>query len=266
MPYRVARIAVFAGLVIAALVGARFAGAQAAAPAPAQAHWSYEGATGPEQWGYLDPAFEACKTGTNQSPINIQGATPGELAPIKFDYKLTPLKIINNGHTVQVNYGSGSTITVNGEVYELVQFHFHHPGEAEIDGQKYDLEMHLVHRNAHGKLLVVAVLMKSGSENFPLHVLWSYLPTDIGKEAEHKKVQLNAEDFLPNDRNYYTYSGSLTAPPCSENVDWYVMKKPVEISPAQIATFAKLYPDNARPLQPTNDRKIQESNFKKAAE
>jgi carbonic anhydrase len=108
--------------------------------------------------------------------------------------------------------------------------------------------------------------MKSGSENFPLHVLWSYLPTDIGKEAEHKKVQLNAEDFLPNDRNYYTYSGSLTAPPCSENVDWYVMKKPVEISPAQIATFAKLYPDNARPLQPTNDRKIQESNFKKAAE
>jgi carbonic anhydrase len=230
-------------------------------PAP----WSYQAPTGPARWGDLDPTYATCKTGTRQSPINITGAAPAQLAPIKFDYKLTPLKIVNTGFTIQVNYGAGSSITVNGAAYDLVQFHFHHPSETAIDGQKYDLELHLVHRNAQGRLAVVAVLLKSGSENYPLHVLWSYLPKDVGKEDEHKKVELNAADFLPNDQNYYKYSGSVTIPPCTEGVDWYVMKKPVEVSPSQIAAFAKFFPDNARPLQPANGRGIEESNFHKSS-
>ena len=204
----------------------------------------------------------------SQSPIDIEtkDVTPaGDLAPIRFNYQLSPLKIINNGFTVQVSYDAGSSITVNGESYELIQFHFHHPSETTIDGQKYDLELHLVHRNAQGKLAVVAVLLKSGAQNPPLRELWSYLPKDIGHEAEHKKVQLNAADFLPNDRNYYKFSGSLTIPPCTEGVTWLVMRTPVEVSPTQIAAFANLYPLNARPLQPLNGRSVTKSSFEKAS-
>ncbi len=225
--------------------------------------WSYQGASSPEHWGEMDPNFAGCKTGTRQSPIDISGAQKAELAPIRFDYKLSPLKIINNGHTVEVEYGPGSSINVNGSVYQLIQFHFHHPSETEIDGQKFDLELHLVHKNAEGRLAVVAVLMKSGSENAALRDLWSYLPREIGKEIEKKKVQINAEDFLPSNRNYYKFAGSLTTPPCSENVDWYVMKAPVDISPLEINAFSKLYPNNARPVQPVNGRTIEESSFDK---
>ena len=231
----------------------------------AQADASYEGQTGPDAWGSLDPSYAECKSGQRESPVNITGAVKADLSPIKFDYKLTPLKIINTGHTIQVNYGSGSSITVDGVVYDLVQFHFHHPGENAIDGQRGDLELHLVHRNAQGQLAVVAILLKSGSEDFPLHVLWNYLPKDVGKEAEHKKVELNAEDFLPNDRNFYKFSGSLTTPPCSEGVTWLVMKQFVEVSPAQIAAFAKLFPNDARPLQALNGRSIEESHFEKSS-
>jgi carbonic anhydrase len=264
MLWRHVRIGTFAILVVAGLFAADGAFAQYVAP-KFPAAWTYEAPTGPAQWGDLDPSYAACKTGTHQSPIDINGAAPAELSPIKFDYKLTPLKIVNTGYTVQVNYGEGSSITVNGSIYNLVQFHFHHPSETAIDGQRADLELHLVHRNAQGQLLVVAVLMKAGSENYPLHVLWGKLPTDVGKEAEYKKVQLNAEDFLPNDHNYYTFSGSLTIPPCTEGVTWYVMQKPVEVSSTQIAAFAKFFPNNARPLQPDNGRGIQESSFKKSS-
>jgi carbonic anhydrase len=250
----------FVVFVACASSGSAFAQAPAAKP---PAPWTYQAPTGPEQWGDLDRAYSACKTGTLQSPIDIEGATTAELAPIHFDYKLSPLKIINNGYTVQINYEAGSSITVNGAVFDLIQFHFHHPGETEIDGTRGDMELHLVHRNAQGRIAVVAILLKAGAESAPLRELWSYLPKDIGKEAEHKKVQLNAADFLPNDRNYYKYSGSITIPPCTEAADWYVMKTPVEVSPLEIASFGKLYPDNARPVQPTNNRAIQESSIGK---
>jgi carbonic anhydrase len=247
----------FVMLAVAESVGAQGAPAKAGAP------WSYQAPNGPAQWGDLDAAYATCKTGTQQSPIDIKDSVKAELAPIRFDYKLSPLKIVNNGYTVQINYEPGSSITVNGALYNLVQFHFHHPSENEIDGQKFDMELHLVHRNAEGRIAVVAVLLKSGAESAPIRDLWDYLPKDIGKESEHKKVQLNAEDFLPNERNYYKFQGSITIPPCTEGVDWYVMKQPVEVSPSQIAAFAKLFPDNARPLEPTNGRPIQESSFEK---
>jgi carbonic anhydrase len=265
MQGRRARIVTFSILFGATFVGVGSASAQYVQP-KFPAPWSYEAPTGPAQWGDLNPAYAACKAGTSQSPLDIKESAPAELAPIKFDYKLSPLRIVNTGYTVQVNYEPGSSITVNGSVYDLVQFHFHHPSETAIDGQKADLELHLVHRNAEGRLVVVAVLLKSGSENYPLHVLWSYLPNDVGKEAEHKKVQLNAADFLPNDRNYYKFSGSLTIPPCTEGVEWYVMQKPVEISPVQIAAFAKFFPNNARPLQGANGRGIEASHFQKSHE
>jgi carbonic anhydrase len=235
--------------------------AQAQNAAPQSIPWSYQGARGPDHWGDIQSDYATCKTGTDQSPIDIKNAQKAELGPIHFDYKLSPLRIVNNGYTVQINYESGSSITVNGAVYQLIQFHFHHPSETEIDGQKFDLELHLVHKNAEGRLAVVSVLMKSGSENAALRDLWTYLPREVGKETEKKKVQINAEDFLPSNRNYYTFSGSITIPPCTENADWYVMKTPVDISPLEINAFAKLYPNNARPVQPANGRTIEQSGL-----
>ncbi len=225
-------------------------------------HWSYSGPDGPEHWGDLDHSFAACKTGPHQSPIDIRGAEPVDLKPIQFDYKLAPMKIVNNGHTIRVNYASGSSITVDGKQYPLVQFHFHHPSEEEINGQKFDMVLHLVHMDAGGNAVAIAVLLKSGSENPLIRAIWAHIPREVNKEVEFKKVVINAADLLPADQNYYTFDGSLTIPPCGD-VKWFVMKAAVELSPAQIAAFARLYPDNARPIQPTNGRKIQESNFTK---
>jgi carbonic anhydrase len=234
---------------------------QHAAQAP---HWGYSGGEGPDHWGDLSPEFATCKTGTHQSPVNIVDPKQAELAPIHFDYQLSPLKIINNGHTVQINYAPGSSVSINGVSIPLVQFHFHHVSETEINGQNYDMELHLVHMDtATGRAAVVALLIKNGNANPLIGQLWNNIPSDVGKEVERKKLVFNAADFLPADQNYYVFDGSLTIPPCVENIKWYVLKTPIELSPAQIAAFARLYPDNARPVQPLNGREIEESHFAK---
>jgi carbonic anhydrase len=260
MTSRLARASVVFLIFCAALAAARPTIAQAPqANAPA---WSYSGEEGPDHWGDLSPDFATCKSGQRQSPINIVGAEPAELAPIHFDYKLAPLKIVNNGHTIQINYEPGSSITVNGTALPLVQFHFHHVSENEINGQKYDMELHFVHMDAAAnRAAVVAVFIKSGAENAPLRDLWSHIPREKGKEEEYKKVLINPADLLPADQNYYVFDGSLTIPPCKESIRWFVLKTPIEASPSQIAAFAKLYPTNARPVQPANGREIRESNF-----
>lgn len=224
-----------------------------------KSHWSYSGTSGPEHWGDLEPDYATCKTGSRQSPIDIEGAKPSDLPQIQFNYQISPLKIINNGHTIQINYESGSSITVGDKQYSLVQFHFHHPSEEKISGKQFDLVAHLVHKDAQGNLGVVAILFQSGQTNPFLDLLWKYVPKDIGKEVVNKKVNLNVADLLPADRSYYTFAGSLTTPPCSEGVTWYVMKNVVELSPEETSTFAKWYPMNARPIQPTNGREILES-------
>jgi carbonic anhydrase len=237
-------------------------------PAPIQAqkrssgdhaHWSYSGAEGPEQWGDLEPDYATCKSGSRQSPIDIEGARAADLPDVHFDYQVSPLRIINNGHTIQINYDPGSTITIGDKQYSLVQFHFHHPSEEKIAGKQYDLVAHLVHKDAQGNLAVVAILFQSGQTNPFLDLLWKYVPKEIGKEVVNKKVNLNVADLLPADHSYYTFAGSLTTPPCSEGVSWYVLKNVVELSPGEISTFAKWYPMNARPIQPTNGREILES-------
>src|ERR1700684_254947 len=166
-------------------------------------HWSYSGSDGPGHWGGLDPSYAACKTGLRQSPIDIKGAKPADLKPIQFDYKLSPMKIVNNGHTIRVDYEAGSSITVDGKQYPLVQFHFHHPSEEEINGQKSDMVLHLVHKHADGSVVAIAVLLKSGNENPLIRDIWSHIPKEVGKEAEFKKVMINAADLLPADQNYF---------------------------------------------------------------
>ena len=222
-------------------------------------HWGYSGHEGPNEWGKLDSTYAACSSGKTQSPIDIRGAEKADLPVLKFKYNSVPLNLIDNGHTIQVNYPAGSTLTLGKKLYTLKQFHFHHPSEEHVNGHGYDMVVHLVHADAEGYLAVVAVFLKNGNADPLIDLVWQNLPTAKEKAVDVSGVTLNAEDLLPADHGYYTFSGSLTTPPCSEGVTWYVMKNPVALSEAQVAAFAKLYPRNARPIQAANGRVILET-------
>jgi carbonic anhydrase len=230
-----------------------------ATAAAAAAHWDYDGAHGPAQWGAMKPEFATCSSGKRQSPIDIKDGIRLQLDPVQFDYKPTAFRVLDNGHTVQVNVAAGNSIEVMGRRYELVQFHFHRPSEERIDGRAFDMVAHLVHKDLEGRLAVVAVLLERGSAQPVVQSVWNNLPLEKGDElAARAPIDLNA--LLPTERQYYTYMGSLTTPPCSEGVLWMVMKQPVPISPEQISVFARLYPMNARPVQSASGRLIKESN------
>jgi carbonic anhydrase len=229
-----------------------------AAQAEDKHHWTYHGHGGPAEWGTLERDFASCKLGKLQSPVDIRGAKAADLPDIQFDYKPAPLRIIDNGHSIQVNYAPGSTIEVGGKRYELVQFHFHKPSEEKIAGKAHDMVAHLVHKDADGKLAVVAVLIDKGGANPAIATIWKNLPKDKEKEIE-APATIDASALLPGDKRYYTFQGSLTTPPCSEDVRWFVLKTPVRIESSQVAAFGKLYPMNARPTQPLNGRSIEVS-------
>jgi carbonic anhydrase len=224
-------------------------------------HWSYRGSTGPAKWASLEKEFSACGLGKTQSPIDIRDSAVkrADLPSIAFDYKPSPLKIVDNGHTVQISYAPGSSITANGKRYELVQFHFHRPSEERVNGRSYAMVAHLVHKDADGKLAVVAVLLATGQENPLIKTLWTNIPKEKEKEVDAGSVTINAADLLPKDRGYYTFAGSLTTPPCSEGVTWFVLKHPTSISGEEVGRFGKLYQMNARPVQPLNGREIKAS-------
>jgi carbonic anhydrase len=222
-------------------------------------HWAYEGKEGPAEWGKIDKTFATCSTGHSQSPIDIQAATTANLPALKFDYKAVPLNIIDNGHTVQISYPAGSKLTVGNKTYELQQIHFHHPSEEQINGHSSDMVAHFVHSDSDRRLAVVAVLLRQGTENSQLATLWKNIPSQKEKAVAVPGVQVNGTNLLPADHGYYTFAGSLTTPPCSEGVTWFVLKQPTSISANEIAVFAKLYPNNARPVQSLNSRKLLES-------
>ncbi|MEJ7139569.1 carbonic anhydrase [Amphibiibacter pelophylacis] len=235
-------------------------GAAADTPAGATAgkpvHWGYSGHAGPEHWAEISPEFGSCN-GKNQSPINLTRFVDAKLAPLNPVYQAGGQSIINNGHTVQINYAPGSFITVDGDRYELKQFHFHEPSENHIDGKAYPLEMHLVHADSKGNLAVIAVMFEEGAENPALDAFWNQLPMEEGP-VQALKAPVNVATLLPTNPGYYRYNGSLTTPPCSEGVRWLVMKTPLTASKAQLAAFAhamKDSPDN-RPLQPLNARSV----------
>jgi len=222
-----------------------------------EVHWGYDGETGPEKWAQLDPAWSLAGAGKQQSPIDISSEVDDPDAPVlEPSYKDTALNIGNNGHTLTQAYDAGSSISVAGSAYDLAQFHFHHKSEHTIDGEHFDMECHLVHKNSDGNLLVVGVLIKPGAENPLLAKLWSHLPAEAGQTSADPAIKFSIAELLPEDLSYYHYQGSLTTPPCSEGVRWYVLQTPVEASAEQIAAFTKLYPHNYRPVQPLFDRKI----------
>lgn len=240
-------------------------------------HWSYvDGPGGPENWGQISGDNLACTKGKTQSPININvdNAVKVDLEPLEFMYRPSPLNIIDNGHTIMVKYGEGSNLMVNGRQYRLIQFHFHKPSEEAINGERMDMVVHLVHQHYDGSLAVVGVLMSTkgmggaerkswwgssyGQANPLISTLWNNLPLIKDKESS-PGVLIDVNQFLPSDKAFYTYMGSLTTPPCSENVLWFVMKNPISVSEEQVKNFGRIYPMNARPLQPKGDRLVKES-------
>jgi carbonic anhydrase len=222
-------------------------------------HWSYDGDEGPSHWGDLNPDFAPCKNGHHQSPIDIRNPQKADLPPIRFDYKPSPLHIIDNGHTIMINYAPGSSIRVGDKQYALKQFHFHRPSEEKINGKGYEMVVHLVHADQDGKLAVVAILLENGKNNPLIDELWNELPKEKEKEERLDTITINAANLLPPDPSYYTFSGSLTTPPCSENVTWFVLKRPVSVSASEIEQFSRLYRNDARPTQPLFDRAVLES-------
>ena|ERR1700722_9008992 len=222
-------------------------------------HWSYEGKEGPKHWGSLDPAFATCKMGHKQSPIEISHPKLADLPELKFAYQAVPLSIINNGHTIMINYAPGSTLTVGNKTYTLKQFHFHHPSEEHVNGKGFDMVAHLVHADSDGHLAVVAILFKAGALNPLLETLWKNVPPELDKTIESSTISVNVEELLPSLHGYYTYSGSLTTPPCTEGVNWYVLKSTSNLSNEQLATITKLYPHDNRPTQKLNHREVLES-------
>jgi carbonic anhydrase len=221
--------------------------------------WDYSGSQGPSHWGDLKPEFAACREGHRQSPIDIRSPQRVDLPAIEFDYRPSPLHIVDNGHTIMINYAPGSFIRVGGKQYELKQFHFHRPGEEEISGHAFEMEAHLVHADSDGNLAVVAVLLNKGSDNSLIHELWNDLPKEKEKEEVLENVHIDVAQLLPVSRGYYTFPGSLTTPPCSENVNWFVLKQPVTISGDEIEKFSHLYRNDARPTQPLDGRVVLES-------
>jgi len=219
-------------------------------------HWSYGGSNNPTQWGQIDRNFALCELGKSQSPINVKNPVASTTLDIDFDYKPSPLVVVNNGHTIQVNYEQGSSVNINGENYSLLQFHFHTPSEHTINSKASALELHLVHRNDAGKLAVVGVLLTEGNANPVIEEVWQNIP-ETGKTNTVSDRLINAINLLPRSKAYYSYVGSLTTPPCSEGVKWNLLVEPMTVSEEQIATFAKIYQVDARPIQPTNGRSIE---------
>ena len=214
-------------------------------------HWDYEGEMGPEHWG---KEFPTCAKGKSQAPLNIKGPFEKVRFAVVPDYKPGPLKIINNGHTIQVNVVPGSKIRIDGKAFDLLQFHFHRPSEEHINGKPSAMVVHFVHKNDSGELAVLGVLLQEGNENPGIKTLWSYAPPKEGPEVAPDNVAFNPTNLLPREMEFFHYDGSLTTPPCTEKVKYFILKSQVNISKEQVTQFP--FKMNARPIQALNDRKI----------
>lgn len=219
------------------------------------AGWGYEGATGPEHWGSIDPAYATCSLGSAQSPIDFAGAQPGIRPQIAFDYHPLRAEVVTLPHTIQVNVPRGSAIAIDRTRYQLLQFHFHHRSEHTVAGIRFPLEMHLVHQSDTGALAVLGILFREGAANETLAPIWELLPARQGDPVQLPgTVDLGA--VLPERRTTWRYTGSLTTPPCTEGVSWLVMTESMTLSAAQIAVFGAIVDSNFRPVQPLNDRVV----------
>jgi len=227
-----------------------------AEPKKEDIHWGYTGHNSPDQWGNLSEKYRECSAGLNQSPVNITHSIHGNLPPLSPSYTSDSNYIVDNGHTVQVNMADGGTVEIDGILFELKQFHFHAPSENHIEGKAFPLEGHFVNLDKDGKIAVLAIMFEEGEENKELAKFWNNMPTKAGEIRTLKLPQI-ANALLPKNKHYYRFSGSLTTPPCTEGVRWFVFKETLSISKEQVAKFHEIIRgDNNRPIQPLDARII----------
>ena len=219
-------------------------------------HWSYSGADGPEHWGSLSTDFATCSVGIQQSPINLSDADAiaANIGHIQIAYKPIPLRIVNNGHTIQVNCAPGSHVTLRSQTYNLLQFHFHAPSEHTHNGDRYAMELHFVHQNAAERIAVLGVFLGEGPPNTSLDPIWNNMPAIAGPERAVPDVRVDPTTLVPASAEYFAYLGSLTTPPCTEGVRWVVLARPASVSRGQVRKFQSIIAKNARPLQNLNQR------------
>ncbi len=219
--------------------------------------WGYEGGTGPLHWGEMEQDHEKhlmCREGVRQSPINIDHVPGFKLEKLDIHYFKTPIRLINNSHTIMLNYRKGSFVEWEGEIFDLVQIHFHHPSEHLINGKSFPMEIHMVHKTKDHQYVVIAVFAQYGKENNTIQKMWDHIPIHINGKFFNAKKFVNAEKLLPLSKKYYFYNGSLTTPPCTENVTWFILETPIEMDKKQVMHFQKFIDDNARPVQDVNHR------------
>ncbi len=221
-------------------------------------NWAYQGEAGPAAWARLRPEYRLCGNGQRQSPIDLRGGLAVDLEPVRFDYADGRFAVVDSGKTVKATLAPGNHIEIGGQRYELQHLQFNRPSEHRIDGRQFEMSAHLVHRDVQGQLAIVELLIDRGPPNPVVQTVWNNLPLEQGQEVP-ARATLPLQALLPEDRRYYTYMGSLTAPPCTEGVRWVVMRQPVSLSPAQIELFARIYPMNARPVQQLAGRRILQS-------
>ena len=220
-------------------------------------HWGYKGIDGPRHWGLLTKEYAACETGGKQSPIDIKTKNlPHHQESLTFHYKTSELHETNNGHTIQISHTTGCHVDLNNRTFNLRQFHFHEPSEHHIDGKTFPMEMHFVHQDETGQILVIAAMMEVGPEHPALKKIWKWIPDQVGQETSIP-IKISLRDILPKDNQHYTYSGSLTTPPCSEGVKWLVLMETIKVSEESLKKFSAIIGPNARPVQPLGDRHIE---------
>lgn len=220
--------------------------------------WGYEGRTGPSNWGRLKDEYISCSQGRQQSPLNIDGEVSAVLPRIALNWKKSAGQVLNNGHTIQINMPAGSTMKRGSDRFELLQIHFHAPSEHQIRAQAMPMEVHFVHRNLTTRGLgVLAVFLVAGRRNETFAQLANIFPPEVGMATS---CVLDPARLVPESLDYWLYEGSLTTPPCSEDVDWMIAQTPLEVARADIAKFTAIYAMNARPIRMPNRRFILSSS------
>jgi carbonic anhydrase len=236
-----------------------------AKPSARPVHWGYTGDVDPSHWGSLSPVYAACGEGKGQSPIDIISKSESGSPNLSLDFKTTSLKIahhehvddiLDNGHTIQVTVEEGSSFTLNDKTYNLKQFHFHTPSEHTVDGKHFPMEMHWVHQSDDGSFGVIGILFEEGKANENFAKIIEHMPSLPGESSHFTDVKLDLNIHVPKDISAYHYIGSFTTPPCTENVEWLVLRNKFTMSKDQIAAFSSRLKNNNRPVQATNDRKL----------
>ncbi|MDN4493475.1 carbonic anhydrase [Ureibacillus aquaedulcis] len=235
----------------------------------ADVYWSYTGETGPEQWINVNSNYEACGRGELQSPINIEIKETADqqeavklAEQISLNYDQAIFTVENIGHTIEANSTTlENSLLINDKEYKLTGIHFHSPSEHQLNGQYFDMEAHLYHKSEEGEMAIIGLFIESGEENLVLAEMWDEIPTDGDEAAKILKNPVDLQLLLPEQKSVYQYMGSITAPPCTEGVNWFILEQPIEMSDDQINRFSSIFLQNNRPIQELNGRDVYKFNL-----